>query len=79
MWCELQSTLPVSDRDGLPIVVQARNLLCAAGVLRSRDGKTQAAPPHLNELTEHVDWFRLQEQARHPMDWRGPRRPDAQS
>lgn len=58
---EMQSTLLVSDRDGLPIAAPALNLACAEGVWQSRQSQTQPAQKHLDELTERIDWLEEQD------------------
>jgi hypothetical protein len=58
---DLQSTILVSDRDGLPIAVPAQNLVCSRGVLQSRDSKVRRKRPHLDELTGCIDWLEAQD------------------
>jgi hypothetical protein len=58
---ELQSSLLVSDRDGLPLVAPVQNLVTAAGVWQSRAAGIQpGALSHLDELTERVEWLENQ-------------------
>jgi len=58
---ELQSTILVSDRDGMPIAVPALNLVCAKGVLSSQSGQIEKPQTHLNELTARIQWLEAQE------------------
>jgi len=58
---DLQSTILVSDRDGLPIAVPAQNLVCSRGVLQSRDSKVRRKQPHLDELSKRIDWLEAQD------------------
>lgn len=58
---ELQSSLLVSDRDGLPLVAPVQNLVTAAGVWQSRaTGIQPDRLPHLDELTERMEWLENQ-------------------
>lgn len=57
---ELQSSLLVSDRDGLPLVAPVQNLVTAAGVWQSRAATIQDPLPHLEELTERMEWLETQ-------------------
>lgn len=58
---ELQSSLLVSDRDGLPLVAPVQNLVTSAGVWQSRAAGIQPdVLPHLDELTERMEWLENQ-------------------
>lgn len=54
---ELQSTILVSDRDGMPIAVPALNLVCAKGVLSSQSGQLETPQTHLDELSNRIAWL----------------------
>ena len=56
----LQSSLPLSDRDGLPWVAPVRNRVTAAGGWPSRAATIQAPLPPLDELTERLEWLENQ-------------------
>ena len=53
---ELQSSLLVSDRDGLPLVAPVQNLVTAVGGWQSRATTIQAPLPHLDELYVDAGW-----------------------
>lgn len=57
---ELQSSLLLSDRDGLPLVAPVQNLVTSAGVWQSRAATIQDPLPHLEELTERMEWLENQ-------------------
>ena len=54
---ELQSTVLVADRDGMPICAPAQNLRTAAGLLSSRATGVLAAQSHLDELSDRMAWL----------------------
>jgi hypothetical protein len=58
---ELQSSLLVSDRDGAPLVAPAQNLVTAAGILSSRGDAIVPSQPHLDELSERMEWLEQQD------------------
>ena len=59
---ELQSSLVVSDRNGMPVGVFAQNLTTIDGVLSSyRDEGLHVEQSHLQELAERVQWIEKQE------------------
>lgn len=51
---ELQSSILISDRDGLPIAVPRQNLVTSEGVWQSGYGCIQEERPHLDELTTRI-------------------------
>mgnify|MGYP001022043036 CR=1 FL=1 len=53
---ELQSTVLVMDRDGVPLCAPVQNLRTAEGVWSSCHPERVAPAAHLDELTEH-DWL----------------------
>jgi hypothetical protein len=57
---ELQSTVMVADRDGLPICAPAQNLRTACGLLSSRQAQIQKDIPHLDELSQRMAWLERQ-------------------
>lgn len=57
---ELQSTILVSDRDGMPIAVPTLNLVCSKGVLSSSSGGVEETQSHLDELTKRIHWLEEQ-------------------
>jgi hypothetical protein len=54
---ELQSTVMVADRDGLPICAPVQNLRTANGLLSSRQDQIQPDTPHLDELSQRMAWL----------------------
>ncbi|MDT4839614.1 IS4 family transposase ISPpr4 [compost metagenome] len=58
---ELQSSLLVADRDGAPICSPAQNLSTGEGVLSSCTPGLQPHAPHLDELTQRIDWLEQQQ------------------
>lgn len=62
---ELQSSLLVSDRDGMPLVAATQNLVTAEGVWQSRTDQIQANDlSHLDELTERIGWLEAEKFAK---------------
>lgn len=63
---ELQSSLVVSDRNGVPVGVLAQNLTTIDGVLSSYRGEgLHVEQSHLQELAARVQWIEKQEVSKH--------------
>jgi hypothetical protein len=54
---ELQSTVLMADRDGVPLGAPTQNLCTAQGVWSSRSREMVRPQTHLDELTERIDWL----------------------
>lgn len=61
---ELQSSLLMGDRAGDPVGALAQNLVTAQGVWSTYRSGSQAAVPHLDELTTRIEWLEGQGLAR---------------
>jgi hypothetical protein len=62
---ELQSSLLIHAQNGLPLSVAAQNLVSAHGCWQSRRASLQPNDqPHLDELSERIDWIGQQGFAR---------------
>ncbi len=58
---ELQSSLALSDRNGMPLGVLVQNLTTQAGVWSNYQGEgLQREQEHLQELAERVQWLEKQ-------------------
>jgi Transposase DDE domain len=58
---ELQSSIAVSDKNGMPLGVLVQNLVTADGVLSSYQGEGwHREPEHLQELATRVQWLEKQ-------------------
>jgi len=57
---ELQSSLLVSDRDGIPLSAPAQNLVTANGILSTMASGVVPDKPHLDELGERMAWLEKQ-------------------
>ncbi|MHC8290514.1 hypothetical protein ACYZUD_27640 [Pseudomonas sp. XS1P51] len=57
---ELQSSLLVTDRDGVSICTPAQNLATRDGVLSTRTEQVLAHDKHLHELTQRIAWLEQQ-------------------
>lgn len=57
---ELQSSLLVSDKTGLPIAPIAQNLVCSEGTLSSYQAQMLPRQSHLDELGQRMNWLKQQ-------------------
>lgn len=54
---ELQSSVLISDRYGAPLGALAQNLVMQEGVWSTYRAKCQQVQPHLDELSERINWL----------------------
>lgn len=57
---ELQSSIALSDRNGLPLGVMAQNIVTQNGVWSNQADTLQEEQEHLQELSQRVQWLEKQ-------------------